>query len=410
MARQAEDFEQVAKAIVELAAERMGAAVTVVDARGRVVAASVASVEAEADGSAPPEIVECLHVPFRVGSLEGHVVLAEPLDEGISPHWARMFIETLMDQAVTRMQLPNRQEFKNKFIHDLLRGYSQDQENILRTGQLLGMDLNLPRAVILIDAADYILGGDECHSETGEARIPRRAQAVIKGVVNFFHLPNDMICADIGDGEIVVLKASSTHDLEAWTDTTEEEHVSSSWTNLTALKRAASALLAKLRHETEGASISIGIGRYHPEIVGLARSYQDARAALSLGQLFTGPNQVHCLDGLGIASFVGVADERTKIDLAMHLLSPLDHEPELLQSLDMFFACNCSATCTADRLYIHRNTLSYRLDKIASLTGLDPRNFDQAVQIRLSLYLRALYERPLRIVPSPPQTGSPGVA
>ena len=408
MARQAEDFEQVARTIVELAAERMGVALSVTDARGRVVASGAAHVEAEPDGTVSPEIVECLHVPFRVGSLEGHVVLAEPLDEGISPHWARKLIEMLVDQAITRMQLPNRQEFKNKFIHDLLRGYMHDQENVLRTGQLLGMDLNLPRAVILINASDYILGADECQSETGEARIPRRAQVVIKGVVNFFHLPNDTICADIGDGEIVVLKASSTHDLEAWTDT-EEEHVSSSWTNLTALKRAASALLAKLRHETGGSSISIGIGRYHPEIVGLARSYQDARAALALGQLFHGPNQVHCLDGLGIASFVGVSDERTKIDLAMHLLSPLDHEPELLQTLDVFFECNCSPTCTADRLFIHRNTLSYRLDKIASLTGLDPRNFDLAVQIRLSLVLRALYERPLRILPSL-QAGTPGVA
>jgi carbohydrate diacid regulator len=408
VARQAEDFEQVARTIVELAAERMGVAVSVTDARGRVVASGAASVETEPDGTVRPEIVECLNVPFRVGSLDGLVVPVEPLDEGISPHWARVLIETLVDQAITRMQLPNRQEFKNKFIHDLLRGYMHDQENVLRTGQLLGMDLNLPRAVILIDAADYILGGDEYQRETGEARIPRRAQAVIKGVVNFFHLPNDTICAYIGDGEIVVLKASSTLDLEAWTDT-DEEHVTSSWTNLAALKRAAGALLAKLRHETGGASISIGIGRYHPEIVGLARSYQDARTALSLGQLFHGLNQVHCLDGLGVAAFVGVADERTKIELAMHLLSPLDHEPELLQTLDIFFECNCSATCTADRLRIHRNTLSYRLDKIASLTGLDPRNFDLAVQIRLSLVLRALYERPLRVLPSL-HAGTPGVA
>ena len=43
-----------------------------------------------------------------------------------------------------------------------------------------------------------------------------------------------------------------------------------------------------------------------------------------------------------------------------------------------------------NRLSIHRNTLSYRLDKIASLTGLDPRRFDDAVQIRLAVVLRSL--------------------
>jgi carbohydrate diacid regulator len=56
----------------------------------------------------------------------------------------------------------------------------------------------------------------------------------------------------------------------------------------------------------------------------------------------------------------------------------------------VFFAEDCCNAPTAGRLAIHRNTLSYRLDKITSLTGLDPRHFDHAVQIRLALVVRAL--------------------
>ena len=100
-----------------------------------------------------------------------------------------------------------------------------------------------------------------------------------------------------------------------------------SWANLGALKRATSGLLCALQRQTAG-ELTIGIGRYHPGVRGLARSYQDARTALSLGLQFEGPNRVHCLDQLGIASFVGVSDERTKIDLSAHLLSPLDHAPD----------------------------------------------------------------------------------
>jgi carbohydrate diacid regulator len=168
---------------------------------------------------------------------------------------------------------------------------------------------------------------------------------------------------------------------------------SSSWANLVALRRAGSALLKRLQSDTD-AAISIGIGRYHPGIPGLARSYQDARAALSLGRRFHGRNGVHGLDALGIAAFVGVSDEATKVDLAMHLLSPLDHEPELLETLSVFFAHDCCPSSTAKELSIHRNTLSYRLDKIASLTGLDPRCFDHAVQIRLALLLRSFHHAP----------------
>ena len=102
----------------------------------------------------------------------------------------------------------------------------------------------------------------------------------------------------------------------------------------------------------------------------------------------------HCLDALGIAAFVGVSDARTKIDLATHLLSPLDHEDELLQTLRAFFEQDCCISATANSLGIHRNTLTYRLEKVASLTGLDPHRFDDAVQIRLALELRSLESVP----------------
>jgi len=305
-------------------------------------------------------------------------------------------VELTINQTLMVSGLPNEHELKNKFIHDLLHGPHGDEADILREGQILGMDLTRPRAVILINAADYILEpGGPGWMETSAARIQRRTQVVIDSVVHFFQLPNDTICAYIGDGEVVVLKASSAQDLAAWTDHKDmPEEMYASWSDLAALKRASNALLARLRCDTSGA-ISIGIGRYHPGLQGLARSYQDARAALSLGRRFHGRNQVHCLDSLGIPAFVGVSDERTKIDLARHLLSPLDHESELLDTLDVFFMENCAPSATASRLSIHRNTLSYRLDKIASLSGLDPRRFDDAIQIRLALLLRALQTTPV---------------
>jgi carbohydrate diacid regulator len=247
----------------------------------------------------------------------------------------------------------------------------------------------LPRAVILIDAADYILQDTDGVTRV-DTEVQRRAQVIIGSIVNFFHLPNDTICAYIGEGEVAVLKASDTKSLVNWADRAPAADMGSpSWTNLNALKRAGAALLAHLQTDT-GATLSIGIGRYHPGLQGLARSYQDARAALRLGRRFRGQNQVYCVDSLGVAAFVGVPDERTKIELSTYLLSPLNNNPELLQTLSAFFDENCYPSATASRLSIHRNTLSHRLDKITALTGLDPRQFDDAVQIRLALLLRAL--------------------
>jgi carbohydrate diacid regulator len=294
--------------------------------------------------------------------------------------------ELIINQAAVVDRLPTKVELKNKFIHDLLHGGEGDDGSILREAQILGMDLTAPRLVMLIDASNYILEGEA--REASEAMIRRRSQLIIGTVVDFFHLPNDTICAYIGAGEVAILKASSSSALESWVGQ-EGEPPSPSWANLTALKRAGAGLLTRLRNDTRS-DVSLGIGRYHPGIRGLSRSYSDARAALLLGRRFQGQNRVHCLDGLGIAAFVGVSDEATKVDLATHLLSPIAHESDLLHTLESFFAHDCSPTRTAQSLSIHRNTLAYRLDKIALLTGLDPRRFDDAVQMRLALTLRDL--------------------
>ena len=387
-------FEQVAEAVTRRTASLLRTRVSAVDDRGVVIASS--------DGGSVGLLLEpadrgpdSLRVPLRLDGQAGEVIVTEPADgEAISPRVAEELVGLIVNQTAVVDRLPNEHELKNKFIHDLLRGPIGHEADIRREAQILGMDLTRPRAVILVDAADYILSPDAAPPlRGGEALIRRsflRARLVIASIVSFFELPNETICAYIGDGEVAVLKASSTQDLVAWSQgEAEPDETQASWANLTALKRAAAALLTRLRHDTSSA-INIGIGRYHPGIRGLAGSYQDARAALSLGRQLHGQNQVHCLDGLGIAAFVGVADERTKIDLAMHLLSPLDQEPELLETLDAFFFENCCPSSTANRLFIHRNTLSYRLDKIASLTGLDPRSFDDAIQIRLALLLRSL--------------------
>ena len=384
-------FEQVAALVADQTAEILSTRVAALDERGVIIASSEPALVGRSFEQAGDVSDDAyLRVPIQLDAQAGEVVIAQPENgEIISPRLARALIERMVTQAAVVSRLPTRRELKNKFIHDLLCGPIGHETEVLREAQILGLDLSRPRAVILIDAASYILPPGSGPAPD-DSRILQRADQIVGSVVRFFDLPNDTICAYIGHGEVAVLKASSTQDLAAWTDRTDSlEQVIPSWANLSALKRAVSELLARLRRDV-ASPVTIGIGRYHPGLRGLARSYQDARAALSLGSRFHGPNQVHCLDALGVASFVGVSDERTKLDLATHLLSPLDHEPELLETLQVFFDEDCCISPTAGRLSIHRNTLGYRLDKITSLTGLDPRHFDDAVQIRLALVVRSL--------------------
>lgn len=393
MTTTSDHFDRVAKTVAERTSTLFSASTAVVNSYGAVVAASALGCDVNSVVFKPEQDDVALRLAMQIDAQAGEVLVSRS-DEACaaSPRLAQVLIDLIVAQAAVVSRLPYKHESKNKLVHDLLHGSRTDMAALTREAHILGMDLSRPRAVILIDAGAYLQRGalDPLRTRGGDEETLRRVQVVIGSIVSFFNLPDDTICAYIGENEIAVLKASSSQDLSAWTNGEERAGVgTSSWADLGALKRAAQALVRQLQRET-GAAMSIGLGRYHPGIEGLARSYQDARAALSLGRRFREGESLHCLDSLGIAAFVGVADERTKVELAMHLLSPLDQDPDLLATLRTYFAQDCSASETARALSVHRNTLGYRFDKIALLTGLDPRRFDDAVQIRIALILRTL--------------------
>lgn len=386
-------FLQVASTVTGTVAKLLYAPVSVTDGRGIVVTSSeIQQIGTLFNPHDEQQIENALRVPFHYETEVGEIIVGIPSNPTtLSPQLTQALVELIVQQT-TAQNPSNHYELKNEFIHDLLHYQSGDEAIIFNRAKRLGIDLTPPRAVILIDAADYILSESALNAiDVHLLEFPqqRRVQTVINSIINFFHLPNDTICADLGQGRVCVLKASDTKNLDLWVGCGDRQRNDSSWANLSALKRAADALRVRLYEDT-GSAITIGIGRYHPGLEGLSRSYEDARVALSLGNRLQQHNHVHCLSELGIAAFVGIADETVKIELAKYLLSPLDHEPELIATIEAFFLENCCCGLTAKRLFIHRNTLSYRLEKIASLIGLDPRKFDDAVQIRLALLLRSL--------------------
>lgn len=128
-------FEQVAGQVSQKVAELLDTHVCVTDAQGIVVAASEPSrVGRRSDGlrqEGDPAI------PLRVGGQEGEVIVGEPLNgELVPPHLARGVVELVISQATVVSALPNHDELKNTFIHDLLRGVLGDEETLLRQARI----------------------------------------------------------------------------------------------------------------------------------------------------------------------------------------------------------------------------------------------------------------------------------
>jgi purine catabolism regulator len=140
--------------------------------------------------------------------------------------------------------------------------------------------------------------------------------------------------------------------------------------------------------------VSIGIGRPQPGIEGIRRSHQEARQALTLGRRIQGAGHVTAFEQLGIYRLIFAAEHLPELPLFLEeALGPLIsydqvHGAELIKTLEAFFQANCSPKEAASLLHVHRNTVLYRLDRIAEITHLDLNAADVRLRLHLALHVR----------------------
>ncbi len=122
----------------------------------------------------------------------------------------------------------------------------------------------------------------------------------------------------------------------------------------------------------------------------LQASYKSALMSMNIGQIFLSSERIYYFPELGLGRLlynVPLAECTAYLDnyIPVAVLSSLDEET--LNTLSAFFDCDLSLAETSRKLFVHRNTLIYRLDKFKEQTGLDPRKFSDALTIRISLML-----------------------
>jgi len=139
--------------------------------------------------------------------------------------------------------------------------------------------------------------------------------------------------------------------------------------------------------------VRIGVSAVCDDLAGLARAYKEASNALEIGLIFDDNNKkrssVINYDKLGLARLIFNLPPTQSRDFVGEVLGGVKphFDAETLATVDKFFENNLNVSETARQLYIHRNTLIYRLDKLQKTFGLDVRNFDDAVVFKLVLMI-----------------------
>ncbi len=136
---------------------------------------------------------------------------------------------------------------------------------------------------------------------------------------------------------------------------------------------------------------SIGIGTVVEGVKDLARSFKEAQVALEVGKVFDTEKTIVSYDNLGIARLIYQLPT-TLCEMFLREVfkrgSVASLDQETLFTIQRFFENNLNVSETSRKLFVHRNTLVYRLEKIKRLTGLDLREFDDAIVFKVALMVK----------------------
>ncbi len=148
-------------------------------------------------------------------------------------------------------------------------------------------------------------------------------------------------------------------------------------------------------------SVRVAYGTIVDELKDLSKSYKEAKMALEVGKIFYAEKHVNAYNTLGIGRLIYQLPEslcRIFIDEIFGGKEvPDDLDEETLNTINKFFENNLNVSETSRQLFVHRNTLVYRIEKLEKSSGLDVRKFDDALTFKIALmvinYMKYLENR-----------------
>ena len=161
------------------------------------------------------------------------------------------------------------------------------------------------------------------------------------------------------------------------------------------IERTASTIMDTISAESL-AKVRIGIGMVAETLKDTAKSYREASLAMTVGNIFENDTYVMRYDKLGLGRLIYQLPP-TLCHMFLDEVFPKGAyeslDSETLLTIQKFFENNLNGSETSRQLFVHRNTLVYRLDKVQKITGLDLRSFDDAVLFKLASMVRRYLEK-----------------
>ncbi|MFJ5331891.1 CdaR family transcriptional regulator [Pectobacterium versatile] len=272
-----------------------------------------------------------------------------------------MTAEMMLEQARLLHMLAQDSRLREELVLNLIRTDDLSPA-LMEWAQRLGIDMNKPRVAAVIEVDSGQLGVDS-------------AMAELQQLQTLLTTPErDNLIAIVSLTEMVVLKpALNSHG--RWDA---EEH-----------RRRVDTLMSRMA-ESSRLRVRLALGNYFSGSGSIARSYRTARTTMSVGKQRMPAQRCYYYQDLMLPVLLDSLRggwQANELVRPLSKLKAMDGNGLLRRTLGAWFRNNVQPGATAKALFIHRNTLEYRLNRISELTGLDLGNFDDRLLLYVALQL-----------------------
>ncbi len=276
------------------------------------------------------------------------------------------YIDLILNAMTLILEENNNDVILEKYIRDVVFSLYEEESLMVEKGSMIG--LNPASHFYLFLVFQLEPGSSPGTQEASSLRAAVRSVACYASgqpAVSSSHV------VPVGDNQTLLIEAETPESLEKFLPFLQAE------------------VQGQLSYYFPEGRIHLGIGTAGTGLQGIRDSYRNASRAIRAGLIFHPERSVYNYQDLEIYCLLNNAISASSGKIAEKILGRVNNR-ELLETLDMYYECNASIRQTADRLFVHKNTVIYRLQRIHEITGLNVKNHDDDFRLYLAVLSRKI--------------------
>lgn len=265
----------------------------------------------------------------------------------------------------------------NHFLSNILFGDGELEEEAIDKAAYFGYNLEgeCCICVIDIDGFERFLKAKKLEDETSISKLKVKFRKTVQDILEKYALKVPIIEKD--DAVIFFSRCEENY--------------------MNRLDKALREIKEVIKTKIDGISVSVGIGSSYKDLKMMKQSLNEAELAINSAKCQGLDDTITRYKDIGIYGLLfSIKNKKVLENYYLDVLGPITENDasikdiSSIQLLETYLNENCNITVTAEKLFLHRNTLKYRIKKIEDLLKCDLHNFDDCIKVKMALYINKM--------------------